>query len=160
MSGYEDYDAADAWGPDVTVNRLPNNSKGSAVVEASMFDDADRIIDAGYSYEALGRTRTVPARHTSDPDGSGLSVTYHVTDMVAALATTTGDGVAASKAFTLDPVGRLSQVTDTEHGIAVRRVRGTTTSATPKKPTTQPGSPSRVELGSPTSSRRASCTVR
>ncbi len=58
-------------------------------------DSADRLTDPGYSYDAFGRTLTVPAAHAG---GGDLSATYHVNDYVRSLAQ---DGV--TQTFTLDP---------------------------------------------------------
>ena len=85
----------------------------------SSFDAADRLTTSGYAYDELGRTKTLPAAHTSNPAGGALSVGYHANDMVATLSQNViEDGVTATKAqdFTLDVSGRLSvtkNLTDT-----------------------------------------------
>ena len=86
---------------------------------SSSFDAADRLTTSGYVYDELGRTKTVPAAHTSNPTDSALAVGYHANDMVATLSqSVTEDAVTATKAqdFTLDAAGRLSvtkNLTDT-----------------------------------------------
>ena len=85
----------------------------------SSFDAADRLTTSGYVYDELGRTKTLPAAHTSNTAGGALAVGYHANDMVATLSqSVTEDGVTATKAqdFTLDAAGRLSvtkNLTDT-----------------------------------------------
>lgn len=46
------------------------------------YDTADRITTSGYTYDALGRSTTVPASDTANPAGDNLTVTYHATDLV------------------------------------------------------------------------------
>ncbi|KUL23947.1 hypothetical protein ADL15_44850 [Actinoplanes awajinensis subsp. mycoplanecinus] len=82
----------------------------------STYDTANRVTNAGYAYDPLGRTITVPAvslASGTDP----LSVAYYDTDMAARL--TQG---AAAKAFTIDPAGRYRSVTDTTDGAEKKRV--------------------------------------
>ena len=85
----------------------------------SSFDAADRLTTSGYVYDELGRTKTLPAAHTSNTAGGALSVGYHANDIVATLSQSViEDGVTATKAqdFTLDVAGRLSvtkNLTDT-----------------------------------------------
>ncbi len=95
--------------------------------ETSTFDDADRIIDPGYTYDELGRTRTVPAADTDQPTAGSLDVDYHANDMVASLSQAgipdaSGDLVTRTKSFTLDTFDRVRQVTDTEDGAETRRI--------------------------------------
>jgi len=76
-----------------------------SLLVTSVFDQADRVADPGYTYDALGRTLTVPS---GDAAGIGshasatgdLSVGYWADDMVA---TQTEGGQSMS--FTLDPMG-------------------------------------------------------
>jgi RHS repeat-associated protein len=68
------------------------------------YDAADRITDAGYGYDALGRTSTVPAADVSG--GSALTVGYYTNDVVATLAQGT-----STRTFTLDPLGRTRSMT-------------------------------------------------
>jgi RHS repeat-associated protein len=79
------------------------------------YDQADRITDAGYSYDAFGRTLTVPS---ADAGGAGdLSLGYYTNGMVH-----TQTVAGHTKTWTLDPTGRLrtqndsaSAITDTNH---------------------------------------------
>lgn len=100
-------------------------STAGATTVTSGFDNADRITTAGYVYDALGRTRTVPKIHTDQPTGSDLAVAYHDNDMVAKLAQTVPNGsggtVAKTKAFTLDPSMRLSAASDTTATVETRK---------------------------------------
>src|SRR5207253_4888967 len=68
------------------------------------YDEADRTaVSQGYTYDALGRTTTVPA---SDAGGTTLSNGYYVSDMVTSQSQGT-----ASKSFALDPSERIATVT-------------------------------------------------
>ncbi|MEV6979326.1 ricin-type beta-trefoil lectin domain protein, partial [Kitasatospora sp. NPDC093806] len=69
-------------------------STAGATTTASAYDSADRITDAGYSYDAFGRTTKTP---------SGTVLGYRVNDLVASQETAT-----TRQTWTLDPVGRLS----------------------------------------------------
>ncbi|SCE72700.1 RHS repeat-associated core domain-containing protein [Micromonospora mirobrigensis] len=46
------------------------------------YDGADRVNSAGYGYDPLGRTTTVPAVDTENPAAGDVTVTYHGTDLV------------------------------------------------------------------------------
>lgn len=99
-----------------TNNPAPDGScSNSGVVESAAFDSADRIIDSGYSYDALGRTLTVPAVDTDDVTAGQLGIAYYDNDMVAKLSRTVGAQVN-SKSFTLDPGSRLSEVASSVDG--------------------------------------------
>jgi RHS repeat-associated protein len=50
------------------------------------YDTADRISTSGYVYDSLGRTTTVPAADTQNPDGGNLTATYDVNDLVATMS--------------------------------------------------------------------------
>jgi len=68
------------------------------------YDEADRIaVSQGYTYDALGRTTTVPA---SDAGGTTLSNGYYVNGLVASQSQGT-----ASKTFGLDPSARIATIT-------------------------------------------------
>ncbi|MEO3798887.1 DNRLRE domain-containing protein [Nonomuraea sp. B1E8] len=82
------------------------SSSTDPIVESYSYDAADRITNAGYAYDDLGRTRTIPASHVGG--GSQLQVEYYANDMVASL---TQDGQA--RAFVLDPLGRIRTMTKT-----------------------------------------------
>jgi hypothetical protein len=87
-----------------------------------MFDAGERITNTGYTYDALGRTLTVPAADaTSSSTFSGatgaLTVGYYANDMAA----TEAQG-SWSMAYTLDPTSaRIAKAVATD---------GTTTSTT------------------------------
>jgi len=87
------------------------------------YDDGNRITNAGYSYDNLGRTLTVPAADTNaagDTAASDLQISYYANDMAASLTqTVTGtDGALQTNQniFALDPDGRINQVTTTSNG--------------------------------------------
>ncbi|WP_433444530.1 DNRLRE domain-containing protein [Nonomuraea sp. CA-141351] len=85
---------------------------GTPTTKTGTFDTADRITNTGYSYDALGRTTTVPA---ADVTGNGdLTVTYHANDMAASL---TQNGT--TKAYGLDPRGRIRTINTTTAGGAI-----------------------------------------
>lgn len=93
-----------------------------ATTATSSYDAADRITTTGYTYDALGRTRTVPKAHTDQPGAlsSNLAVQYHGNDMVAKLSQTVPGGtsaVAKTKSYSLDPSMRLSATTDATGGV-------------------------------------------
>lgn len=108
-------------GPDETGMCSTANSD----VQTSSFDSADRIVSAGYSYDALGRTRTVPAMHTDQRDGGNLTVAYHDNDMVAQLSQSVpspeGGSVIKTKNFALDPARRLSSTSNLSAGMELTR---------------------------------------
>lgn len=71
------------------------------------YDTADRVTGAGYTYDALGRTLTVPSVDTGNAGGV-LTVGYHVTDLVKSLRQ---NGRTAE--YTLDVTGeRIRSWTD------------------------------------------------
>ncbi|WP_327674809.1 ricin-type beta-trefoil lectin domain protein [Kitasatospora sp. NBC_00458] len=65
-----------------------------ATTTASTYDSADRATDAGYTYDAFGRTLTTP---------TGTVLGYRVDDLVASQETAT-----TKQTWTLDPAGRLN----------------------------------------------------
>ena len=79
------------------------NSTSPATITTS-YDAADRDTNPGYTYDAIGRTTTIPA---VDAQGAGsyasvtgnLTLGYYANDMVANQQQST-----ASKSFTLDPL--------------------------------------------------------
>ncbi|MFF4415067.1 DNRLRE domain-containing protein [Streptosporangium sp. NPDC001559] len=78
----------------------------TAATTVYTYDGADRITNAGYAYDAFGRTTTVPAAHVSG--SANLQVGYHVNDLVASMQQ---GGV--SRTFALDPEGRVRSTTQT-----------------------------------------------
>ncbi len=100
-------------------------STASTTTVTSAFDDADRITTSGYTYDKLGRTRTVPASHTDQPAGGELTAAYYATDMVAKLSQSVPDGgstVAKTKTFTLDASQRLSEATDATADVDLKKI--------------------------------------
>jgi RHS repeat-associated protein len=74
------------------------------------YDEADRLIDAGVSYDQLGRTSSTPA--SSVTGGSAVSVGYFDNDMVQQQTQGTH-----TQTFTLDPAGhRIISQTDSTAG--------------------------------------------
>ncbi|MEU0081787.1 RHS repeat-associated core domain-containing protein [Micromonospora tulbaghiae] len=73
------------------------------------YDSADRTSGAGYTYDALGRTLTVPAADSAVTGGAGSTMAYHVNDMVRSI--TKGTRTAT---YTLDVMSsRIRSWTDT-----------------------------------------------
>lgn len=101
----------------------------AATTVTSTFDAADRITTAGHSYDAFGRSRSVPKVHTDQAGetlAGDLGVTYYANDMVAKLTQTVPDkegvaGVVKTKGFTLDPARRLSSAEDATSGAVLRQ---------------------------------------
>ncbi|MFD4908921.1 ricin-type beta-trefoil lectin domain protein [Kitasatospora purpeofusca] len=93
-----------AYGYDTHYNRTAKTVSGpagdgsctatGATAVNSVYDSADRITDAGYRYDAFGRTTGTP---------SGTAVGYRVDDLVASQETAT-----TRQTWTVDPAGRLS----------------------------------------------------
>ncbi|MFE9207524.1 DNRLRE domain-containing protein [Micromonospora sp. NPDC007230] len=54
----------------------------AAATRSWTYDTADRVNTAGYTYDPLARTTTVPAADTANPAGGNVAVTYHATDLV------------------------------------------------------------------------------
>lgn len=108
---------------------LPGNAgecvSTGGITQNSTFDQADRIIDTGYTYDDLGRTRTIPASHTDQPTGDALTVNYHANDMVAELSQSVAQGaemVLKSKSYSLDVADRVSTVDESQNGVELRQV--------------------------------------
>ena len=83
------------YGFDSASNRTSYNSYAPAdggdcqttaasVSKTSTYDTADRATTTGYTYDALGRTTTVPSADTGNAAGD-LTATYHVNDLVRTL---------------------------------------------------------------------------
>ncbi|AEV86070.1 Wall-associated protein [Actinoplanes sp. SE50] len=87
----------------------------AAGTSTSTYDTANRITTAGYTYDQLGRTLTVPAAGLAS-GSSALTVAYQDTDMPVSMTQGT-----AGKTFTLDPARRYRQVVDTTSGAETRR---------------------------------------
>lgn len=81
---------------------------GSATATVShSYDSADRITDAGYSYDKLGRILTVPAQ---DAGGQVLTNTYYIDDHVRSMNQTQGSANVTKTIFR-DPNARVHKRT-------------------------------------------------
>lgn len=111
QSAYMGY--AGSWTRSYTLDADSNRTKSVLVgadasddsVNATVtgtFDDADRDTNAGYVYDGLGRTTTLPSADTSSGTGN-VSLGYYANDMAAYQAQTNSAGQSVSQAYTLDP---------------------------------------------------------
>jgi len=73
------------------------------VVTNHAYDTADRIVDAGYTYDTFGRVLAVPA---ADAGGSPIALEYYATDLVRRMSQA-GEGYT----YALDPGMRPSRRT-------------------------------------------------
>ncbi|HST82477.1 MAG TPA: DNRLRE domain-containing protein [Kineosporiaceae bacterium] len=87
----------------------------TSTTDSSSYDAADRATTTGYEYDKFGRTTTVPSTDASG--GSTVTTGYYSNDMVASQTQAT-----RAKTFTLDPVRRIRQATDTTSGTETRRI--------------------------------------
>jgi hypothetical protein len=87
------------------ITREPNSKKECATeggtVEEHAYDEANRLIDGGMAYDALGNTTKLPA---SDAEGHALESTFYVDN---AVATQTQNGVTND--YYMDPDGRVRE---------------------------------------------------
>ncbi|WGL51871.1 DNRLRE domain-containing protein [Nocardioides sp. BP30] len=94
---------------------------------SATYDDAGRRLDSGYTYDALGRTLTVPAEDLNDVGGSESKATYFADDKVKSLSETPTNPEADTAdilvSYGVDPDGRTSTATTTEGGVSTDRVR-------------------------------------
>jgi len=95
-------------------------STSSPVTQTSTFGADDTITNTGYTYDAFGRTRTVPAADTSQPTGGVLTAKYYGDEMVAKLSQTTA-GVLSEKSYALDALGRIGETTSATAGVDLRQ---------------------------------------
>ncbi len=114
------------YAPDTTAgNEGACRSTGTAAsTKTPSFDDADRITTPGYTYDALGRTKSMPAVDTSTAleSPNDLTVGYHANDMVATLSQSgTEGGVAVTKSqdFTLDASNRVSVIKNLSDAVSL-----------------------------------------
>ena len=98
-------------------------SSASPTTKTSTFDIDDRITNAGYTYDAFGRTRTLPASDTDQPTGDPATVNYFADDMVADISQTSpaGTGPTQLKSYGEDPLGRLSTMSSKTNGVELRK---------------------------------------
>jgi RHS repeat-associated protein len=76
------------------------NTTGPSTSETSTYDEADRLTNTGFQYDAFGRTLTVPA---ASAGGGQLTSTYFSNDLARSLSQD-----ATTRTYTLDPAGRIS----------------------------------------------------
>lgn len=99
----------------------------AAVSRTHTYDPANRIRNAGYTYDDLGRTLTIPTEDTASGGAGPLSATYYVNDMVNTLRQTLDKGANGTftleTAYGLDPLGRVNTVTKTIAGTESERLR-------------------------------------
>lgn len=81
------------------------------------YDTADRVTSAGYVYDALGRTTTVPAADTQNAAGGDLTASYHVSDLVRSI---TQAGRTTTYALDIDDQ-RIRSWTDVSNGVTTTR---------------------------------------
>ncbi|MGW2145102.1 DNRLRE domain-containing protein [Nonomuraea bangladeshensis] len=82
------------------------SASGTPSERSFTYDKADRIVDAGYTYDNLGRTTQVPATHATG--GANVTLAYNSDDQVATIS----QG-GQSKTFTRDPMGRVTSTVTT-----------------------------------------------
>jgi RHS repeat-associated protein len=110
-----------------SLNTYPADSNGSCTTSTAAVsllythDQADRLTDAGYTYDTMGRTTTVPAGDTYDTASgpTSLALTYYADDMVH---TETQDGVADT--FSLDPSERVLGESNSSTGVTATNIYG------------------------------------
>ena len=108
-------------------------STAGSTTATSMFDEADRLTNAGYTYDGFGRTRTLPAKDTDQAANMGgaggqpgaVLVDYYADDMVASLTQVVPDEVTGStksltNTYALDASERVSMITAAADGVALR----------------------------------------
>lgn len=106
-------------------------STSAAATSNHTYDAANRITNAGYSYDPLGRTLSVPAVDTATGSTAGpLQITYSAKDRVQSLTQETQetvDGTVTTRTqgreYTLDPAGRVRVVTSTTNGQEATRTQ-------------------------------------
>lgn len=117
-TAYTSYDAAADGSCQITT---------PSVSRSSVYDEANRLRNTGYTYDDFGRTLSIPAVDTEPGGVSPLTATYHEDDMVASLEQTVDDGAGGSERkavnYTLDPSGRIDALTSTIDGGETSRVR-------------------------------------
>jgi RHS repeat-associated protein len=82
------------------------------------YDQADRLTTAGYEYDALGRTRIMPAADSAVPGGGASTLSYHSTDMARTI--TQAD---RSSVYQLDVIGnRYRSWTETRGAVTTTKI--------------------------------------
>lgn len=91
------------------------------------YDASNRIQGAGYTYDDLGRTLTVPAADTASGAAGSLTATYQVTDMIKSLTQSVDDGsggtVIRKTSYGIDPAGRIDAIINETTGVETGRLR-------------------------------------
>ena len=105
------------YGFDRNDNRLTKSTAGPAAdgsctttgtTTTRAFDTADRPSTAGYVYDLLGRTTTLPAADAPDPAGGNIVIGYYDNDLARSIAQ-----AGTTTTFTLDALDRRSVETVT-----------------------------------------------
>jgi RHS repeat-associated protein len=86
-----------SWDPDASTGAC--NSTGSGTVRSWTYDQADRVTNSGYTFDAFGRITQVPA---ADGGGAQTSLSYHANDRVRTLAAS-----GNTDTITIDAVNRV-----------------------------------------------------
>jgi RHS repeat-associated protein len=97
------------------------SSATTPTVTSGSFDGDDRKNDAGYAYDTLGRTTTLPAADTVDSGNGNVTATYYANDLVASLSRPGAAGGAQAKTWGLDALGRLATMSSTTGGVELRK---------------------------------------
>ncbi|KAB2813059.1 hypothetical protein F9L07_15300 [Pimelobacter simplex] len=117
-TGFQSYDP----GPDGACQ-----SSTPTLTKTSTYDTVSRIRNAGYAYDDLGRTLSIPAADTAPGAVGPLSVAYDVNDMVKKVTQTVDDGNAGTltreTSYELDPQGRINLVTERSDAAETSRAR-------------------------------------
>ena len=98
-----------------TLGACPDTSTTPTTTAPRSYDPAGRATLSGYTYDGLGRTRTLPAAES--PTGGEVALAYYGNDLVASM--TSGSTV---REYALDALGRLASWTDTVDGATGARV--------------------------------------
>nr|MCU0279696.1 hypothetical protein [Candidatus Nanopelagicales bacterium] len=92
-----------------TLGACPDTSTAPTTTAPRSYDAAGRATHPGYTYDGLGRTRTLPA--VESPTGGEVTLAYYGNDLVASM--TSGSTV---REYGLDALGRIASHTDTIEG--------------------------------------------
>jgi RHS repeat-associated protein len=98
-----------------TLGACPDTSTAPTTSAPRSYDPAGRATLSGYTYDGLGRTRTLPA--VESPTGGEVTLAYYGNDLVASM--TSGSTV---REYGLDALGRIASWTDTVDGNTGARV--------------------------------------
>jgi RHS repeat-associated protein len=116
LSAASDRDSVTEYGPAADGSCQTSTPASS---RTWTYDTANRVTSAGYVYDALGRTTTVPAIDTGVPAAGNLTATYHANDLVD---TITQGGRTTD--YTIDVMGeRIRSWTDNATGAVAQNVQ-------------------------------------